>query len=148
MAEKVGASPCLASSHGVMINAEVYRPIFPSYPLVNDHIAGWNIPIFNRVHTSTQSGVPHFPASYVRNYRSVTLNKQVQQIISLPLKKNATQFSYLHVKPFNNKTSSMAWRSSLYGSKQTNHSLSSSHDPWMVYIHLHLPLKSTIRVGK
>ena len=25
---------------------------FNKYPLGNDHIAGWNIPIFNRVHTS------------------------------------------------------------------------------------------------
>ena len=34
------------------------------YPLVNDHIAGWKITIFNRIHTSTQSGAPIFqPAS-------------------------------------------------------------------------------------
>ena len=29
------------------------------YPLVNDHIAGWNIPSFNRVHTSSIR--IHFP---------------------------------------------------------------------------------------
>ena len=31
--------------------------------LVNDHIAGWNIPIFNRIHTSSCRVC--FPASYV-----------------------------------------------------------------------------------
>ena len=36
------------------------------YPLVNDHIAGWNdIPIFNRKYIFIEK-VPHFPASYVR----------------------------------------------------------------------------------
>ncbi len=33
------------------------------YPLVNDHIAGWKIPIFNRVNTSAQSGAPIFQVS-------------------------------------------------------------------------------------
>ncbi len=35
------------------------------YPLVNDHIAGWNIPIFNRKYIDSIRG-PHFPASYIR----------------------------------------------------------------------------------
>ena len=34
------------------------------YPLVNDHIAGWKIPIFNRQYIDSIRG-PHFPASYV-----------------------------------------------------------------------------------
>ena len=34
------------------------------YPLVNDHIAGWNFPIFNRTNIDSIRG-PHFPASYV-----------------------------------------------------------------------------------
>ena len=41
------------------------------YPLVNDHIAGWNdIPIFHRKYIDSIRG-PHFPASYVRWSRSV-----------------------------------------------------------------------------
>ena len=29
------------------------------YPLVNDHIAGWNIPIFNRIHTLPETNSSH-----------------------------------------------------------------------------------------
>ena len=56
------------------------RPIFRgyvsfregiSYALVNDHMAGWNdIPTFNRIHTSTQSGAPIFQPAML-DYRSV-----------------------------------------------------------------------------
>ena len=42
------------------------------YPLVNDHIAGWKIPIFNRIHTSTQSGAPIFQPAML-DYRSFFL---------------------------------------------------------------------------
>ena len=36
------------------------------YPPVNDHMAGWKIPIFNRVHTS--SSLVHFPGSHLIVY--------------------------------------------------------------------------------
>ena len=37
---------------------------------INDHIAGWNIPVFNRKYIDSIRG-PHFPASYVSVSRSV-----------------------------------------------------------------------------
>ena len=43
------------------------------YPLVNDHMAAWNITIFNRVHTSTHSGVPIFQPAMLVYWRCTNL---------------------------------------------------------------------------
>ena len=44
---------------------KVYSDSPEVYPLVKDHIAGWNdIPMFNRKYIDSIRG-PHFPASYV-----------------------------------------------------------------------------------
>ena len=77
-----------------LIDCSVFRHFFPPqnsprqgkwqifYPLINDHMAGWNdIPFFNKIHTSTQSGAPIFqpamlvdPGAYVNSLGSRFVN--------------------------------------------------------------------------
>ena len=69
-----GSTPKSATAQVLSIDSQIYVYLQPRWPnlrlhtwveIHHDHIAGWNIPIFNRKCIDSIRG-PHFPASYVR----------------------------------------------------------------------------------